>query len=221
MNQLAEGLNARDQPGDQIVPAEHVAKHFDHAFPKGRGARLARTIDGGGRAGHGDHGNESFSGGSGKTRNPRKRFAWYDTWWAKRIGNRQKSKPPACPARPAIPVSYTPEQNFERARQAFRKCDYDRVLHYVDRAIEQLPGEADLFQMRSLILFAQGEYPLSAEAAYTALSAGPGRNWNTLYRIDGDAERYTRHLRALETATKANLDSAAHHFLLEILPPNA
>ena len=97
---------------------------------------------------------------------------------------------------------------------AFRKCDYDHALHYVDRAIEQLPGEADLFQMRSLILFAQGEYPLSAEAAYTALSAGPGWNWNTLYRIYGDAALYTQHLRSLETATKANPDSAAHHFLL-------
>jgi len=37
MDQLAEGLNARDQPGDQIVPAEHVANHFDHAFPSGAG----------------------------------------------------------------------------------------------------------------------------------------------------------------------------------------
>ena len=27
---------------------------------------MARSIDGGGRAGHGDHGKESFSGGSGK-----------------------------------------------------------------------------------------------------------------------------------------------------------
>jgi tetratricopeptide (TPR) repeat protein len=129
-------------------------------------------------------------------------------------GSRPICEPHPCPVRPAIPVTYTPEQNFELARQAFRGRDYDRALHFVDRAIEQLPGEADLFQMRSLILFAQGEYPLSAEAAYTALSAGPGWNWNTLYRIYGDAERYTQHLRSLEAATKANPDSAAHHFLL-------
>ena len=37
MDQLAEGLHSRDQPGDQIVPAEHVANHFDHAFPSGAG----------------------------------------------------------------------------------------------------------------------------------------------------------------------------------------
>jgi tetratricopeptide (TPR) repeat protein len=123
-------------------------------------------------------------------------------------------EPRPCRAYPAIPVTHTPEQNFELARQALQRQDYDRALHYVDQAIEQLPGEADLFQMRSLILFAQGEYPLSAEAAYTALSAGPGWNWNTLYRIYGDAARYTQHLRSLEAATKANPDSAAHHFLL-------
>ena len=129
-------------------------------------------------------------------------------------GSRPICEPRPCPVRPAIPVTHTPEQNFELARQAFRARDYDRALHYIDRAIEQLPSEADLFQMRSLILFAQGEYPLSAEAAYTALSAGPGWNWNTLYRLYGDAELYTRHLRSLEAATKANPDSAAHHFLL-------
>lgn len=129
-------------------------------------------------------------------------------------GSRPICEPRPCPGHPTIPVTQTPEQNFELARQAFRRCDYDRALHYADRAIEQLPGEADLFQMRSLILFAQGEYPLSAEAAYTALSAGPGWNWNTLYRIYGDAALYTQHLRSLETATKANPDSAAHHFLL-------
>jgi tetratricopeptide (TPR) repeat protein len=129
-------------------------------------------------------------------------------------GSRPICEPRPCPVRPAIPVTYTPEQNFELARQAFRARDYDRALYYIDRAIGQLPSEADLFQMRSLILFAQGEHPLSAEAAYTALSAGPGWNWNTLYRLYGDAELYTRHLRSLQAATKANPDSAAHHFLL-------
>jgi tetratricopeptide (TPR) repeat protein len=129
-------------------------------------------------------------------------------------GSRPVCPPRPCPVRPTQPVSRTPEQNFNLARQAFRGRDYDRALYFVDQAIKQLPEEGDLFQFRSLILFAKGEYPLSAEAAYTALTEGPGWNWNTLYEFYGDANQYTRHLRYLEAATKANSDSAAHHFLL-------
>jgi len=128
-------------------------------------------------------------------------------------GSRPVCPPRPCPVPPTTPVTYTPEQNFDMARQAFRSRDYDRAMYFIDQAIEQLPEEADLFQFRSLILFALGEYPLSAEAAYTALSKGPGWNWNTLYGFYGDAELYTKHLRSLEAATKVNPDSAAHHFL--------
>jgi hypothetical protein len=130
--------------------------------------------------------------------------------------------PPVCPpppchvtyVQPVKPVTFGPEHYFELARRAFRDRDYGSALATIERAIEQMPGEPDLYQFRSLVLFAQGEYVASAAAAYTALSAGPGWNWNTLYAYYGDAELYTRDLRALETATKANPDSAEHHFLL-------
>lgn len=129
-------------------------------------------------------------------------------------GSRPVCPPSTRPICPTVPVGRTPEQNFDLARKAFRNGDYAHALAYLDRALQDLPNEADLHQFRSLILFAQGEYPLAAESAYTALSAGPGWNWNTLYGFYGDADLYTEHLHNLAAATKANPESPAHHFLL-------
>jgi hypothetical protein len=126
------------------------------------------------------------------------------------------TRPPCtrpCPSRAGSPKQYSPERSFELARHYFRCGQYERALHLVDQAITQVPDEPELFQFRSLVLFAQGEYLPAADAAYTALSAGPGWNWETLYGFYGNAERYTQHLRRLEAATKVNQNSPGHHFL--------
>jgi hypothetical protein len=118
-----------------------------------------------------------------------------------------------CPSQGGSHTKLSPERNFELARHHFRRGEYERALYFVDQAITQVPDEPELFQFRSLVLFAQGEYLPAADAAYTALSAGPGWNWETLYGFYGDAQRYTQHLRRLESATKVNQDSPGHHFL--------
>jgi hypothetical protein len=126
------------------------------------------------------------------------------------------TRPPCtrpCPSQGGSPTQFSPERNFELARHYFRCGEYGRALHFVDQAITQVPDEPELFQFRSLVLFAMGEYLPAADAAYTALSAGPGWNWETLYGFYGNAERYTQHLRRLEAATKANPNSPGHHFL--------
>ena len=120
---------------------------------------------------------------------------------------------PPVPCRTDVVLEYTPEQYFEQAKEAFRYRQYDYALDRIQQAQTLLPNEPDLFQFRSLILFAQGEYTASAAAAYTALSSGPGWNWDTLYGFYGNAGLYTQHLRALEAATKTNPESAEHHFL--------
>jgi hypothetical protein len=111
-------------------------------------------------------------------------------------------------------VSHDGEYYFRRAREEFKARNYGNALSHVDQAIEKLPNVPDLYQFRSLVLFALGDYQESAAAAYAALSAGPGWNWETLYGFYGDSDTYTKHLRGLETETKAQPDSVDAHFLL-------
>jgi hypothetical protein len=125
---------------------------------------------------------------------------------------------PHCPPRryEILPAerAYTAVDYFELARQAFRRRDYPSALRYIEVSIEQPQEIPDRHQFLSLVLFAQGEFPRAAAAAHTALSQGPGWNWNTLYGLYGDVETYTSHLRLLEAAVNANPNSAEHHFLL-------
>jgi tetratricopeptide (TPR) repeat protein len=143
-------------------------------------------------------------------------------------GRRSCSQPnPFCHARPvkyrpcdapataaASRPSLSPEQLFDRARDAFRRGRYEQSLQAIDRAIELLPEDADLLQFRSLCLFAMGEYPLAAAAAYTALSLGPGWNWETLYAFYGEVGPYQGQLNELASATGVVSASAEHYFLL-------
>jgi hypothetical protein len=194
MRQLAPGVQRSLQQGQP--------RHEDMRFRPGKGRSGIRLNLGGFRIEHAQAlAHAVVAGGGCKVKSP---FC----------GSRPACPPRPCPTHPIGPVTYTPEQHFELARQAFRIRNYDRAGYHVDQAIAQLPEEPELFQFRSLILFAKGEYPLAADAAYTALSAGPGWNWETLYKFYGEADVYTRHLRNLEAATRANPDSAAHHFLL-------
>jgi tetratricopeptide (TPR) repeat protein len=63
-------------------------------------------------------------------------------------------------------------------------------------------------------LFAQGKYKDAATTLYAVLSAGPGWNWQTLSQFYPDKDTYTRQLRALEHAAKANPSLADERFVL-------
>ena len=66
----------------------------------------------------------------------------------------------------------------------------------------------------SLSLFAMGEFPAAAAQAHFALDLGPPSDWASIYGYYGDANAYTKHLRALEKYSDDNPQSAEGHFLL-------
>ena len=99
-------------------------------------------------------------------------------------------------------------------RAAFESGDYVRVLASVDQAIGILPKDAALHEFRSLVLFALGSYRDAAAAIHAVLAVGPGWNWSTMSALDGDADDYTKQLRALERHTRDHPSSADAQFLL-------
>jgi|GEM_PF-6294075 len=100
-----------------------------------------------------------------------------------------------------------------RASDEFRLRNYGSALTYVNLAIQELPHNTDLHQLRSLVLFALGDYQPAAASAYTALAAGPGWNWKTLSGFYASTDHYTTQVRALEQAAR-NDSAAEKHFLL-------
>ena len=103
---------------------------------------------------------------------------------------------------------------FEEARTAFRGGDYATALTKVDTTLKTMPRDTVVHEFRGLVLFALQKYPDSAAATYAILAAGPGWDWTTMISLYGEAETYTKQLRALEAFAKANPQSADAHFLL-------
>jgi tetratricopeptide (TPR) repeat protein len=118
----------------------------------------------------------------------------------------------SAPADPAIADST--EQIFSAARDRFKAGDYERALDLADQVLKQTPNVAVVHEFRALALFALGRYEDAAAADYAALSAGPGWNWPTLIGLYGDADTYTRQLRALEAYARENPKSSSAPFLL-------
>ncbi len=103
---------------------------------------------------------------------------------------------------------------FEEARVAFYAGDYVNALTKLDTTLKTMPRDTVVHEFRGLVLFALGKYPESAAATYAILAAGPGWDWTTMISLYGEAESYTKQLRALEDFAKANPKSADAHFLL-------
>ncbi|MBC8113843.1 MAG: tetratricopeptide repeat protein, partial [Candidatus Saccharimonas sp.] len=103
---------------------------------------------------------------------------------------------------------------FDEARTAFHDGDYATALTKLDTTLKTMPRDTVVHEFRGLVLFALKKYPESAAATYAILSAGPGWNWTTMISLYGEADSYTKQLRALEDFAKANPKSADAHFLL-------
>ena len=103
---------------------------------------------------------------------------------------------------------------FEEARAAFHDGDSATALTKLDTTSKTMPRDTVVHEFRGLVLFALKKYPESAAATYSILSAGPGWNWTTMISLYGEADSYTKQLRALEEFAKANPKSADAHFLL-------
>jgi tetratricopeptide (TPR) repeat protein len=115
-------------------------------------------------------------------------------------------------AEPEVPAEVT--RLADAARAAFRAGDYARALTQIDQAIDKLPDDAALHELRALVQFALKDYAGAAATIYAVLDAGPGWDWATVQGLYADPATYTAQLRALETYQKANPDAADASFLL-------
>jgi tetratricopeptide (TPR) repeat protein len=118
------------------------------------------------------------------------------------------------PAPPEDDTATAANKLFNSARDLFKQGKYADAQAQVEQAITKLPSDAALHEFRSLCLFAQGKYKDAAAGLYAVLAAGPGWNWETVRGLYGDAEDYTKQLRALEQYVKEHPDAGDGHFLL-------
>lgn len=116
-------------------------------------------------------------------------------------------------------AAYPPEvaegtSHTDKARNAFSQGNYADAMKEVDLALQKLPNDAALHELRALIQFATKDYKAAAATLFAVLSAGPGWDWTTLASMYPSVDTYTTQLRALEQYVKANLDDPAGHFVL-------
>jgi TolA-binding protein len=118
------------------------------------------------------------------------------------------------PAPPEDDTATAANKLFDAARAAFKDGQYADAQAKTEQAIAKLPSDAALHEFRCLCLFAQGKYKDAAAGLYAVLAAGPGWDWQTVRGLYGNADDYTKQLRALEGYVKDHLDAADGHFLL-------
>lgn len=104
--------------------------------------------------------------------------------------------------------------DFDRARDAFKRKQYERSLTLVNRAITEHPRDATLHEFRALALFALADYRQAAQTLNPVLSVGPGWDWPTLRGLYSGVAEYTKQLRALEGFVGDHKGKAYGHFLL-------
>lgn len=103
---------------------------------------------------------------------------------------------------------------FDSGMAAFQAGQYAESLGKFNEALQQLPGDPVLHEMRALALFAVGQFQQAAAALNSLLAVAPGMDWTTLVSLYGDLDDYTAQLRALEAYVSDNPENAAASFVL-------
>ncbi len=106
------------------------------------------------------------------------------------------------------------KESFEKAREAFYYGNLKEALPLIEQASKEMPGNPNVQQFRSLVLFAMKDYDKAAAAAYTALTIAPGWDWKTLNSLFPSTEIYTKLLRALEADMAKDETKTSRKFLL-------
>lgn len=124
------------------------------------------------------------------------------------------SKPIDTTAEPQEEAKARPALNlFDKARDQFKRGNYNDAGELVDEALKLLPDDTTLHEFRALCLFAVGRYDEAAAALYAVLSVSPGWDWKTLVGFYPEVDVYTEQLRALENYAKSH-ESAHAWFVL-------
>ncbi len=113
----------------------------------------------------------------------------------------------------------TPQQtqalsSFDQGLAKFKAAQYVPALSDFNAALKALPGDAVVHEVRSLALFATGDYKAAAAGLNSLLSSAPGMDWTTMSGLYGNPEDYTTQLRKLEQFCKSNPSDASACFVL-------
>jgi hypothetical protein len=117
-------------------------------------------------------------------------------------------------------VEQTPESEqaiklFDAGLTQFKSGDYQAALRNFDTALQKLPGDPVVHEVRALTLFALGKYKLAAAALNSFLSFAPGMDWTTMSSLYGDnVADYEAQLRKLEQYRRTNPNDPASCFVL-------
>jgi tetratricopeptide (TPR) repeat protein len=104
--------------------------------------------------------------------------------------------------------------DFEAARKAFRRGDYEDALALLDGVVKANSSDTAAHELRALTLFALRRYDESAATLNSLLAVAPGWSWETMSSLYGDVGAYTDQLRDLEATVKEEPDHAAARFVL-------
>lgn len=105
-------------------------------------------------------------------------------------------------------------RRFDDARELFRRGEYGRANDLIDEAIQLLPTDPTLHEMRSLILFARQRYPDAAATLYSVLAVSPGWDAATFARLYDDPKRYLEQVNDLEDYVRLHPGATDAQFLL-------
>ena len=96
----------------------------------------------------------------------------------------------------------------------FKAGDYKGSLANFDAALEKLPGDPVVHEVRALALFALGDYNSAAAALNSFLSSAPGMDWTTMSSLYGNVDDYQAQLNKLYAFCQSHPNDAAAHFVL-------
>jgi hypothetical protein len=111
-------------------------------------------------------------------------------------------------------VSEEAIRRLDAARDAFRQQDYRRCLSLVEGAIQLLPDDPVMHELRALALFAIREYDSAATVIYSVLGAGPGSDWSSIGSLYANQDIYLEQMRDLSRYVASVPDRPGPRFLL-------
>ncbi len=89
------------------------------------------------------------------------------------------------PGNEAQVAQSTPQQqqalsSFDQGLAKFKAARYAAALSDFNTSLKELPGDAVVHEVRSLALFATGDYRAAAAGLNSLLSSAPGMDWTTM-----------------------------------------
>ncbi len=103
---------------------------------------------------------------------------------------------------------------FDDGLAQFKSGDYKTALVRFDGALRKLPNDPVVHEVRTLTLFALGDYKPAAGALNSLLSSAPGMDWTTMSSLYGNADDYSAQLRKLEQYCRTNPNDPSSAFVL-------